>query len=538
MKTILIVDDDYMARNKIRSMVEWEQYGDTIVWEAANGREALEKMQMCMPQIVLVDMDMPIMNGVELIREIIRRKYPVSVIVLSSYNDFAYVRESMKLGALDYILKGELNAEQLWKTLLAVDNAKENEQNENLTLQDREYLRALYTRRILLHFFELEEECRQWIVDYRLPLGEKRNILALCEIDDYFLITKEMDERGQYRIQQFIEQLFRETTEKTAGIMAVKIRDNQYCMVLSCDRIYSIFEAQQMLNTLLIEIRRNLKRFLNMTITASISSIAFSLQELSEYYKKAEQRLRSKFYLGGGHTIWEQALLTEFSSSEEKGDVPDASYKDQILELLLENDREGVEEKITGLFCQIRKRKEQEKKVRDFFSEILQQIAHLAEQKKLDLHSLNAHNERFRKVQRLETLEEFERWLREICMDFCDLGTVREEHKKYNKLTANAIAYLHQNYKHPISLSETAEYLQVSGSHLSRVFKSDTGMNLVSYLNHIRIEKAKQMLETKEGIPLKEVAFETGFKNYNHFFSTFKQIVGMIPNEYREKKIL
>ena len=154
MKTILIVDDDYMARNKIRSMVEWEQYGDTIVWEAANGREALEKMQMCMPQIVLVDMDMPIMNGVELIREIIRRKYPVSVIVLSSYNDFAYVRESMKLGALDYILKGELNAEQLWKTLLAVDNAKENEQNENLTLRDREYLRALYTRRILLHFLD------------------------------------------------------------------------------------------------------------------------------------------------------------------------------------------------------------------------------------------------------------------------------------------------------------------------------------------------------------------------------------------------
>jgi two-component system response regulator YesN len=113
----MIVDDEFIVRVGIRSILNWEEYGYTIVAEASSGMEALNKIEQCHPDIVLTDIVMDNMDGFELIR-LCREKHPeVSFVVLSGYNDFENVRQAMKLGAMDYIFKLKANPEDILRTL-------------------------------------------------------------------------------------------------------------------------------------------------------------------------------------------------------------------------------------------------------------------------------------------------------------------------------------------------------------------------------------------------------------------------------------
>ena len=114
---VLIVEDEFIMRQGMKHMIEWEREGFTIVGEATNGQEALELIETLKPNIVISDIVMPILNGVDF-SKIIQRKYPeVQIIILSSYDNFEYVKDTLLSGAVDYILKPTLNPNQLLVTL-------------------------------------------------------------------------------------------------------------------------------------------------------------------------------------------------------------------------------------------------------------------------------------------------------------------------------------------------------------------------------------------------------------------------------------
>lgn len=526
MNTILIVDDDYIARSKIHALLDWERNGYQITGEVSNGKEALERMEKEMPQIVLVDMDMPVMNGVELIQEIKARGYQTSIIVLSSYNDFDYVRKSMKLGALDYILKSELDAGQMMLSLKRAGDIQDKEK-EGLTGKDKEYIRDLYVRKILLGSFAGEDEGRKWIEKYGLGLDFVRNMPALIEIDDYWIAVEELDEKGVFTFQQFIENLLKEAMQKVDEMTVVKMRENQFCLILSCKDLYSIGAAQQRLNAVVLDVRRNLKRFLNLSVSVGMGTICLSLGELAQCYKRDEERLKQKFYLGKGQMIYDRRA---------ERPMADGIYemaKQAIGYLFFTVDEEGLEGKIRHIFKMIADSRMAEKKARNLITRILSAVDMETKRQKLDLEVVCGTAEPFEKLAHYETLGDMEDWIVEICRRF--LRYAKTEDENYSRLTVHAIAYLSDHYRDNISLSDTARYLEVSSSHLSRVFKNDTGMNLVNYLNRIRIEKARRMMEEDESVQMKNIAVRTGFNSYNHFSATFKGVVGMSPQEYQER---
>lgn len=529
MKTILIVDDDYIARNKISALLQWERHGYQIVGEASNGIEALEAIKENMPDIVLVDMDMPVMNGVELIREIKKDGYPVSVIVLSSYNDFDYVRESMKLGALDYILKSEISSGLMLKALSATEERKKIQDTEKLSAKDRQYIRELYMRRILLNIYP-ETESRQWISDYGLPLDKSRNLLGVFEIDGYMRALEELDEKGMFTFHQFTENMIKEAVSKNPEMSSVKIKEDRYCLILSCREMNSIHDAQQIMIRTLEDIKRNFIRYLNLTITGSAGSICPGLENLAKSYKILEKRLKNKFYSGKGQIVMEDIVETDFEGNRDDFEV---KINAQI-EMQLPEEKERIISETKHFFSIIRRYRPEEAKAKKAVNRLLGKIEEDARKKKIDFSTTCGLDEITDEIRKAETLEEIEKQVEILAARFCEMLQIKENSRKYSKLTRRAIEYLEHNFKERISLSETAEYLNVSSSHLSRVFKNDTGMNLVNYLNRIRIEKAKQILKKNEDISIKHIAYEMGFNNYNHFFSTFKSMTGMSPQEYQE----
>lgn len=525
MKTVLIIDDDYIARSNITSLLDWEKHGFLIIGEAANGKEAIEFMMKKMPQIILVDMDMPVMNGVEMLKEMKKKGLSADIIVLSSYNDFQYVRESMKLGAEDYILKSELNANQLLEALSGTGDEDDRISKDRLTIEDKQYIKDLYVRKILLN---PTAESEKWVQRYRLPISISGNLLAVLEIDDYRQSVENLDERGIVTLRQFIDNLFREAVQKTEGMTTVKMSDNQYCLIMQCNSSLSIAEAQETLNRTISEVRRNIRRFLNMTFTVSISTINLNLTELSESYREAEERIKNKFYLGKDKVIYERLKMHE--SAREADD----EIERRIINLSKHFILEYSEEQIRSIFQLILDFKIPERRAKGISAEILSIIDTAAKRKKLDFQMICGGVEPFGKIRDYETLEDIENWIIDIYKNLYQRVQENDHMQGVSKLTASAIEFLTRKYRDPISLSDAAEYLKVSSSHLSRVFKNDTGMNFVNYLNQVRIQKAKQMLEYNENVQMKNVAFEAGFNSYNHFFSTFKGLVGVSPQEYQE----
>ena len=194
----------------------------------------------------------------------------------------------------------------------------------------------------------------------------------------------------------------------------------------------------------------------------------------------------------------------------------------EMLFLFSIGDVSGLTEKIRDIFLQMERSRKEESQARTLIIELLGVIRTVAKRNGADFQLLCEIEEPFHRVKQYETLKDLENWILDICYRLCEQTAQREKQKNYNRLTVNAVFYIDHNYARPISLSDAAEYLQVSSSYLSRIFKNDTGMNFVNYLNQVRIDKARSMLEGQPVRQIKSIARETGFNNYNHFFTVFR----------------
>lgn len=137
MRRVLIVDDEVLVRIGIKHSIAWEQNGFELIGEASDGKEALEMIQKLAPDIVILDINMPVLNGIEVLRELKEQKYKGKVIVLTCFNEIEYARSAMKYGASDYVLKTTLNTDELLNALLDLE-FDDNNFNEPLTLPSRE----------------------------------------------------------------------------------------------------------------------------------------------------------------------------------------------------------------------------------------------------------------------------------------------------------------------------------------------------------------------------------------------------------------
>lgn len=150
MKRVLIVDDDFLVRTYLKQMIAWEEHGFYIVGDAKNGREALELLQRDGADILIADVSMPIMDGIELTRRVKKFSPATHILILSCHDDFVYVKEAMKLGIDDYLLKNNLTEETLLDALKKISFAAEETDPtiERLALIGRKKLREDFFRRL------------------------------------------------------------------------------------------------------------------------------------------------------------------------------------------------------------------------------------------------------------------------------------------------------------------------------------------------------------------------------------------------------
>lgn len=537
MLKVLIVDDDAYARNDLKNIINWEQNGFKLLGEAHDGRAAIDMLKKNTPDIVITDINMPVMNGIALI-DYIRGNFPhVKIIALSGYDDFDYVRHSMIKGAKDYLLKDRLNETILLNTLKSViENILEysekdkEKQIQHQLLTGRQMLKQSFIRRLITRGFSDINAVSDEASNLELRLELKNNILIIMEVDNYSFLEETYSSE---ELDSFIKTILDITNEilmEWGKAERFYIGNARFLLVFSVDTGLGYYNAYTQLIEIVNRIRKSLKNFLNLTACFSISRICPDIMEFDRYYDEAEKVLKDKFYRG------KDKVFTVDSVGEIKNVFITLTIEDEknINMYLQSRNYEQISGYLSKIFDNIVKLKANHISVQMICVELISIINKTCKLYGLKTSDIYVNDENpYDKIKKYDNIMDIKEWLTGLYRKLIALmGTygIDINHSEYTKKT---IEFVNKNYKKDISLSDAAEHIGVSSSYLSKVFKEDYGKGFNEFLNMIRIQNAKTLLENSM-ISLKDIASEVGFNNYHYFFRVFKNIVGVTPVKYRK----
>lgn len=536
---VMIVDDDSIARTNIKILIDWEKNGYEICAEAMNGEEAIQLIAETRPQIVITDMSMPVMDGITLIDHLSKNHPQTKVVVLSGYQEFDYVRKSMKYGAVDYVLKHTLNAQ----VLLEILNAAREKLMEELSEQARKsmleeqinesktLLRQKFISELVLGTVSDKDEITRKIADLKLEIECRNLAVILFEIDDYNAICEKFSSIEINKLISSVESISAEILKGDVKAVVSHLQDGKFVIVVSFGNIRSDLHIYNFIITTISRIRSSIKRYLNITACFSYSKTFIDIADIRKYFREAEIALQDRFFRGKDQIIDRSrcaGLYNGYISLE-------LAEEKSIIEALKARDHNKIEECLDKVFSKIIVNKLSYNSVQMICAELINIVNRVARETDIDIKKVYSDKDiPYDSMRKMETLIEMREWIFRSYTRLADIIGEIKANDNYSEYTKKAISYIQKNYTQNVSLNEAAEHIGISSSYLSRVFKEDCGIGFVEYLNNIRVGYAKQLIET-EGLKLKDVAKRVGFNNYTYFFKVFKDVLNVTPGARQDR---
>lgn len=510
MYKVLLVDDDPLVLVQLRKMIDWDRLDCELTAEAANGEEAILAIDRYRPQIVITDISMPGISGVDLIQYINKRGGNVQVIAISAFDDFCYVRGSLKGGAGDYLLKHQLTQKQLEEAILGAVSKLDQKGENRLTYsvqEKKEYLlyQLLHTGISERDLQSLEELNLGWLRGgIVLALG---SIPGLADDENREVAFVLMDETIKYYHDYQILPL-----EK--GLFLILFRADE--------------KEQKELGAIAEQIQRNLKRFCDMDPSFVISDSVLGYGEIPGTLERCVDILEAYYFRG------KQPFLAYF---QEQCGTAQCHLTPEQEEILLEKicDGEEVEALFDRLFLECGIEACSRNQIQFFFVELISVLMRRLENLPDGEKELFSDRDVYEEFFSMETAEEMKRYLVDQYQTLQRLIIQTNKLAGCGEVVREAVRYIEQNYRRRISLADVSRELSVSPSYLSRIFKKDMGVNIVNYVNQIKMEKARELMSEGK-LSMNEIALELGIQNYNYFYTLFKEIYGITPSDYVKNK--
>lgn len=541
MLKVLIVDDDILTRMNLKTIINWSRYGLDICGDAVNGQNGIEMIEAHSPDIVLTDMNMPVMDGVALIEWIHYNRPTIQVIALSGYDDFNYVKDSMKFGAVDYIIKHKLEPELLLsvleiaksKIMKTKEDIEEKNQFESQLLMAQGHLRQQFLRALINGEIEDPDVIGKSIQNLNLNyLGMFNCIVVALEIDDYsFLKDRSSEMELKKKIIDVFIEIVQQILNESKQAYIVHMEQGKFAILLSYGKSFSMLYVYNQMYQIIDRIRSSIKRYLNLTACYGISLVCANLHKINQYYQKANSLLDEKFYRG------KDQLFMEDSKKIIQNDFMTLAVEQEktIILCLKTYDQEMLKKTLDSIFEWVIEQRFNHNSTHMIVAELINIANRVATQSGIKMDEIFLTNEvPYSKMQKYDNVIDVKNWISEVYLQLVLLMKQKVYlNSNYSENTKKAIDYIHKNYHKDMSLEDTARHIHVSSSYLSRIFKEECQVSYIKYLNQLRVEKAKLLIENGE-MRIKDIVQQVGFQSYNYFFKVFKEIVNMTPLEYEE----
>lgn len=535
MLKILIVDDEFYFREALKISLPWKDLGFEICGEAKNGKDALDKVEILKPEILIVDINMPIMDGLEFVKNIIEADKNIKIIIISGYNEFNYAKQAIKLGVYNYILK-PVNEEELKNSLLEIKKIIEKESN-NKTEVDR--LKQQLTESLPL----LKTKFFNDLLKGNLIKKENETLKNLEYLNVnisshlYIVATVELDYEEKLGWNDKSKELWKFAVSNIINEILAKQFDFDMCCDIN-DRICVIIEKNAkeiphnfdvLLENSLNLIRTTVFNCMDFTITIGVGSEKNELFIISESYKESIVALKNKLTLGKNKVI----LYSSVAETCSKENMFYVENRNQLLMNMRINDDKEVQTLIAQIFEKIRRDNIHYELLFLVCIEMISVCLEYAVEMGLSFNDILSNNKSniIEEIQSKKSIDDMENWIAEIYQ--YTLDTVqRNKSSNASKLVDEVILYIEKNYQNSdLSINEIAKKLFVNYAHLCYVFKRDYGTTINEYLTEFRIKKAKQLFDGGNYL-IHNVADRVGYSDANYFAKCFKKYYGLAPSKY------
>lgn len=540
MLRILVVDDELVVRVGIKSMIDWGSHGFEVVGEASDGEEALAKVRQLMPDIVITDIKMPVMDGIRLISKLREQYGHIRILVLSCHNDFDYVKQAMKLGAADYILKLSMRREELLEVMegikgqivenrekTKVENSLQRKINSNMdAIREKFFKKALNGNYI--------SPCKLYAEagDLGLRFFEGKHALVGIKLD------KEDADQKKARLEpgllrDAILNIIEETIPCQLPGEAFAESNESFAVIFSFDAALEDFrQVSEQIGGFAQRIRDSLQLYLNVCVSIGIhDSLLTGVEELHKGYTKAAEAAAHSFYYNDGAIIPSSRVIYSMTLQ----DYFDSGLQKRIYAGLDAGDIDGVSDCIGEMFIRIGTDKRlspgDAKRIgRMLMAALCQAVrTHDITDKEGRTPVFDLRDDQIQRTGRLNTLIKL--------IDECLIEYSCLYHKGmkgiYSEEIRKLLLHINENLDGEITLEQAAGFLNLGKNYFCSVFKKETGQTFNNYLINIRMEKAKELLKTT-ALRNYEIALKVGYDNFNYFSTVFKRVTGMYPNKFRK----
>ncbi|WP_162463354.1 response regulator transcription factor [Paenibacillus psychroresistens] len=523
MYKVLIAEDEMLVRLGLKHSVAWDQYGMQVVADAENGQEAWEHYENLQPDILITDLKMPLLHGMDLIVRIREQDKKLKIIILSCLDEFDMVRKALSHGVSDYILKLTMTEAEIGKVLSKIKHELDEQAGSRSSFPalKREDLVERIVKDYLFRNLYKNEEFTDILKKFNIQTDSPL-LLCMMDLDQYDLLqTRFQDERGQLIRMSLLNVL----EEVIAGRgLAIHDEGQRYLLIFNFPQQDGKESIMRSLDELLEEIRKVFQSYFNVTVTVAVSSIHEGYSGMRSQYNECEMLMKRKFLRDSA-----ALLLLEENADFEKGQ--------HHLQVEIEAIRKEAEA-IGQLLPQ-----ELNKLINTILDESFTSINPI---KRLFIQWMHFSllllgltpdgwprfvNEYSDQIEHCMTFKEILRVFREYLHS---LLQYQQNRKQMSYEVVAVISYIEANYHRELSLSEAAEAVMLSPNYLTSLFKKETELNFLEYLINFRVEKAKELLL---GTYLKsyEISEKVGFEDHSHFSRTFKKWTGLSPRDFRRR---
>ncbi|GAB2670393.1 response regulator [Paenibacillus thermoaerophilus] len=539
---LLIVEDEARLRQSLAANIPWEDNGIEVVGLAANGIEALRLFERKKPDIVLLDVQMPEMDGLTLARKLREKDAYIKTIILSGHDNFAYAQHAMESGVSKYLLKPAGERDILQAVLAAADQLRQEldrlqneEQMRQRWLDHLPHLRSAFLEQLLRGAYS-PEEAAAIASDYMMELGGEGWQYAVAVVDAEPAVPDDGAEeaapapgdlsRARFAAHMLASSIFAQEgcwlCKDAGGFTAILFR-----IPPGDDPNDGLLRAHAAVSKLLSLARESLK----LTLSAGISGSTGGLGELNRLYVQACQALQDRIVYGPGIAIPYR------EPAERPGSRPLAvsQGEEKALEIALETgDAERASDALSAIWDGIFSEAGSADEVHEGVLYVGSLLVRIVQKQGWTVKEVMKDDyEYFHNAGLLTSKEQIRAWLSRSVAAIVAYQQDRRRTSSHQVVRA-ILSIIEQEIDQDLTLHTVADRLYVNSSYLSRLFKQETGKSFSAYVQEQKMERAKAALA--EGAKVYDAARLVGYRDVSYFTKVFRKYWGVTPGEIKSSR--
>lgn len=529
----IIADDQMPVLDYLQAKLPWGQLEIELYSICTDGEEALEACKEGKPDILITDIGMPIMNGLELIEKAKELNPSLKTIILSCHEEFHFAQQAVKLNVNDYILKETMRSEQLSEILQSMvtqlkkerDHKSHQQLIQNVITEGHSTLKTIYLKSLIDLPIWNEDEWMNRAENFGIQLRTGQSYLpVLCVLDRF----EELELRfgGARQLQFVVENALHEAIQLEHHIV-ISLNEKTYLLLYAYSTSIKMNTKELILQDI-IHVQQSLLNHMKMRTSYFVGN---SFDSIIGFKKQACEMINihnQHFYCG--------------EMSIEKYKVPDITHAelftkyaeavDDIRSAIQSNELELLDQTLRKWSSHLHQQKYPIDMIRGW---VLKIVTDVELKYSVMQHFLTSFSvERIqKKIYAIDTMEYLFTWLYRHLVDKME-NYHQSKHLVIRKEIAEAQHYIMNHLSEKISMDEMARRLHLNATHFSRIFKKETGETFVEFVNKKKMEKAKELLD-RSSQSIDQIAQELAYDNTSYFNKLFRAYSGMSANEYRKR---